>query len=224
MNSAIMDLIRNLDNPDNIIEEKRRINLLREKGKLLILRHLNKQLSNLTMSYYDTFEKEKIMELSKAGYLEGWCRESADFACFFLDKSIVARGNLSFYERNIYHHSWVEFPYREEVYVFDGPLHIFCDKESYYQIFQAEAEAKISAELINLAIIEKIQQKQERDAKQSKIMTFLDSVLLKERENLTPIVGSYKIDDCFYRTNAGVEAIIEGAQIKKLHARLYTDA
>lgn len=80
----------------------------------------------------------------KRGKLEGWCWQTTETAALFIpDDTIVYRGNLYLEDYKTYYHSFIEFDYEGEKYVFDQCLCMINTSDLYFNIFNVDVKGQV---------------------------------------------------------------------------------
>lgn len=190
-----------------------------------VYQYVNRLLKNLYIEV-SGFYKGNIMNLMKKGNLQGWCFQTTESCIlFFPNDASINRGTLILEKKNPYQHSWIDFSYEDNQYVFDPCLNILCKKELYDNVFEVDITSSVSAQVIKQEFIMRmtnpiISEKQRLEEAKRKLLqntTVWTDVKTKE----VKINGSDDIQAPFYRNDVGYQTTIEDGHVKSLSAHYY---
>lgn len=176
-----------------------------KKADSEVFKYLSSRFNNLTIEYvktYRTYIKGNILDLMEQGLLDGYCFQTTETACLFLnDDDYIERGYLKFSMDKFYYHSWICFKYNDKEYIFDPCLGLLCEKDLYTKIFETDVKGKVRANEIRDDLIMKIASSNERDE--------------------VHIVGNEDVNSPMYRNDTGYKFEYENGKVKKLTAHYY---
>lgn len=188
-------------------EEKERFKKINScKVDKTIYEYLKNNFTNLKIEILEDYSGN-IIELMENGKLEGWCWQTIETAILFLDNnSYLKRGYLKFSDKRNYYHSWIQFNFENEEYIFDPCLNIISSKNDYYSIFEINEIASINSKEIKEYFINYIKNHSE-------------SLINKSKEIL--IFGDNNPNSPMYRNCVGYKTDLENGKIKKIVAHYY---
>lgn len=184
-------------------EEKERFKKINScKVDKSIYEYLKNNFTNLKIEILGDYSGN-IIELMENGKLEGWCWQTTETAILFLDDySYLKRGYLKFSDKTNYYHSWIQFNFKNEEYIFDPCLNIISSKNNYYSIFEINEIASINSKEIKEYFI-----------------NYNKKIVDKSKEVL--IFGDNDPNSPMYRNCVGYKTALENGKIKKLVAHYY---
>lgn len=190
-------------------EEKERFNKINScKVDKTIYEYLKNKFINLKIEILGDCSGE-IIELMENGKLEGWCWQTSETAILFLDdNSFLKRGYLKFSDKRNYYHSWIQFNFENEDYVFDPCLNIISSKNNYYSIFEIKEITSINSKEIKEYFI-------------NYIKNVFSSEILVDKSKEVVIFGDNDPNSPMYRNCVGYKTDLENGKIKKIVARYY---
>ena len=213
-----------------------------ERFKILANEHIDKEVYLYLKNMFDELNIEImgryngiLFDLMRSGRLEGWCWQTTETASLFMpNNSVIYRGNLFFNEYKKYYHSFIQFEYDHELYVFDPCLCLINTANLYFKILDVEVKASITAKEIKTYFMEYISNppKKERhysaetEAAADRFMRkFFGDDYAANKEKEVVIYGNDDPTTPMYRNNSGYKnVVIENKDVKSLTVHYYMNA
>lgn len=201
----------------------------RQKIPIEVGDYLIDRFKNLIISvpvYNQEHREDNILNLMFDGLLEGWCFETTESAIVFLDNyDYIERGNIYIDDNNPnYYHSWINFKYKNIMYVFDPSLNILCTRNTYIKLFNPQVISIISSMIVKDELINQFNRKMIytssdlADFIREKIPGFYKEIIKKNSESIN-IESSEDVNKPIYRNSSNYQLTIKNNMIKKLKVR-----
>lgn len=227
----VLDYILRKENlkDENILSEQERFKILQDNmAKDEVFKYLENKLQALTIEVCGDYSG-LIFDLMPKRLLEGWCWQTTESAIVFLpDDDYIERGNLTFDKYEKYWHSWINFHYNNNEYIFDPCLNFLCDKRLYQDIFETNVKGTVYAKEVKDELKDAILNPKPKKINNSSSVVIAREFMkkhfgdyLEQQKNETLIVGNNDVTSPMYRNNTGYKADIEDGKIKKLVANFY---
>ena len=204
-------------------EEKERFKKINScKVDKSIYEYLKNNFTNLKIEILGDYSGN-IIELMENGKLEGWCWQTTETAILFLDDySYLKRGYLKFSDKTNYYHSWIQFNFENEEYIFDPCLNIISSKNDYYSIFEINEIASINSKEIKEYFINYVNNYHKKDHSNENIFKdIFSNEMLSEKNKEVLIFGNNDPNSPMYRNCVGYKTDLENGKIKKIVAHYY---